>query len=117
MPALLLLVTLLSHDDGQGRDQYKNPKDVKAYVAAQEAPDRAGWQMPEQVLDALELGPGKVVCDIGAGPGRNHVPKPGPRRVRVGGQFTGKAHCRRGGSSARLLMKACAPAFTLARGV
>jgi ubiquinone/menaquinone biosynthesis C-methylase UbiE len=69
MAALLLLVTLLSHDPGQGRDQYKNPKDVKAYVAAQEAPDRAAWQMPEQVLDALELGPGKVVCDIGAGPG------------------------------------------------
>jgi cyclopropane fatty-acyl-phospholipid synthase-like methyltransferase len=69
VPALLLLVALLSHDDGHGRDRYKNPKDLNAYVAAQEAPDRAAWQKPEQVLDALGLAPGKIVCDIGAGPG------------------------------------------------
>jgi ubiquinone/menaquinone biosynthesis C-methylase UbiE len=64
----LLLWALLAHDD-QGRDRYKNPKDTDGYIAAQEAPDRAAWQKPEQVLDALALRAGQVVCDIGAGPG------------------------------------------------
>jgi len=64
----LLLWVLLAHDD-PGRDRYKNPKDLDGYIAAQEAPDRAAWQKPEQVLDALALRPGQIVCDIGAGPG------------------------------------------------
>jgi ubiquinone/menaquinone biosynthesis C-methylase UbiE len=66
---LLLLATLLAHDDGAGRDQFKNPKDLEGYIAAQEAPGRAAWQKPDQVLDALALAPGQTVCDIGAGPG------------------------------------------------
>jgi ubiquinone/menaquinone biosynthesis C-methylase UbiE len=65
---LLLLWTLLAND-AEGRDRYRNPKDLEGYIAAQEAPDRAAWQKPEQVLDALALRPGQVVCDIGAGPG------------------------------------------------
>lgn len=68
MRTLLLLWALLANDD-QGRDRYKNPRDVAGNIAAQEASDRAGWQKPEQVLDALELRPGQVVCDIGAGTG------------------------------------------------
>jgi len=60
---------LLAHDDGAGRDQFKNPKDLEGYIAAQEAPGRAAWQKPEEVLDALALAPGQTVCDIGAGPG------------------------------------------------
>jgi ubiquinone/menaquinone biosynthesis C-methylase UbiE len=66
---LLLLATLLSHDDSHGRDRFKNPKDLDGYIAAQEAHDRAAWQKPDQVLDALALAPGQTVCDIGAGPG------------------------------------------------
>lgn len=69
MLASLLLVALLSHDDGVGRDRFKNPKDLNGYIAAQEAPERAAWQKPDQVLDALKPGPGTIVCDIGAGPG------------------------------------------------
>jgi ubiquinone/menaquinone biosynthesis C-methylase UbiE len=69
MFAALLLVTLLSHDGGDGRDRFKNPKDLDAYVAAQEAADRAAWQKPDEVLDALDLRAGQTVCDIGAGPG------------------------------------------------
>jgi ubiquinone/menaquinone biosynthesis C-methylase UbiE len=65
---LLLLWTLLAHDD-QGRDRYKNPKDVAGNIASQDAPERAAWQKPDQVLDALALRPGQVVCDIGAGTG------------------------------------------------
>lgn len=68
MQALLLLWSLLAND-AEGRDRYKNPKDLDAYIASQEAPDRAGWQKPDQVLDALSLRPGQVVCDIGAGTG------------------------------------------------
>ena len=68
MRTLLLLWTLLAND-AEGRDRYRNPKDLEGYIAAQEAPDRAAWQKPEQVLDALALRPGQVVCDIGAGPG------------------------------------------------
>ena len=68
MRTLLLLWSLLANDD-PGRDRYKNPKDLDGYIAAQEAPDRAAWQKPDQVLDALALRPGQVVCDIGAGPG------------------------------------------------
>ena len=68
MRALLLLWALLAHDD-PGRDRYKNPKDLDGYIASQDAPDRATWQKPDQVLDALALRPGQVVCDIGAGTG------------------------------------------------
>ncbi len=69
MQGLLLLAMLLSHDDGDARDRFKNPKDLEGYIAAQEAPSRAAWQKPEEVLDALALAPGQTVCDIGAGPG------------------------------------------------
>jgi len=65
---LLLLWTLLAND-AEGRDRYRNPKDLEGYIAAQEAPDRAAWQKPDEVLDALALRPGQIVCDIGAGPG------------------------------------------------
>jgi SAM-dependent methyltransferase len=65
---LLLLWAVLSAD-ADARDRYRNPKDLEGYIAAQEAPERAAWQKPEQVLDALALRPGQVVCDIGAGPG------------------------------------------------
>jgi ubiquinone/menaquinone biosynthesis C-methylase UbiE len=67
---LVLLVTLLAHGgDGKDRDRFKNPKDLEGYIAAQEAPERAAWQKPDQVLDALGLTAGQTVCDIGAGPG------------------------------------------------
>jgi SAM-dependent methyltransferase len=63
-----LLFVLFVHDD-HGRDRFKNPKDLNTYIAAQESPDRAAWQKPDEVLDALDLKPGQTVCDIGAGPG------------------------------------------------
>jgi ubiquinone/menaquinone biosynthesis C-methylase UbiE len=69
MLGTLLLAILLAHDDGAGRDRFKNPKDLESYIAAQEEPSRAAWQKPDQVLDALALAPGQTICDIGAGPG------------------------------------------------
>ena len=51
------------------RDRFKNPRDLAAYVAAQEEPARAAWQKPDKVLEALHVRAGETVCDIGAGPG------------------------------------------------
>jgi arsenite methyltransferase len=34
-----------------------------------EPPDRAAWQKPEQIMDALQIADGSVVADIGAGAG------------------------------------------------
>jgi SAM-dependent methyltransferase len=53
----------------RGRDRYRNPADIPAYIAAQEEPGRDRWQKPDQVLRALAVGAGQTVCDIGAGPG------------------------------------------------
>jgi ubiquinone/menaquinone biosynthesis C-methylase UbiE len=55
------------HDHKHGK--HGNPEDVDSYIARMEEPERAEWQKPDQVLKALGLAPGQVVCDIGAGPG------------------------------------------------
>ena len=55
MQGLLLLAALLAHDDASARDRFQNPKDLEGYIAAQEAPSRAAWQKPEEILDALAL--------------------------------------------------------------
>lgn len=39
------------------------------YLFYLESEERAEWQKPEEVLDALRLAPGQVVADIGAGGG------------------------------------------------
>lgn len=83
MNALLLLVSLWSHDDVD-RDRFKNPKDLAGYIAAQESPERAAWQKPDQILDALELKAGQTVCDIGSGPG--YFTLRAARRVGEGGR-------------------------------
>ena len=46
-----------------------NPEDLDSYVAKMEDPSRAEWQKPDEVLRALALRPGQIVCDVGAGPG------------------------------------------------
>lgn len=38
-------------------------------LAELEGPDRDAWQRPEQVMDALQIGEGSVVADLGAGGG------------------------------------------------
>jgi ubiquinone/menaquinone biosynthesis C-methylase UbiE len=64
------------HDAGHGhragdgaRDAHGNPEDLEAYLAKLESPERAAWQRPDEVVAALGLSPGDVVCDAGAGPG------------------------------------------------
>ena len=34
-----------------------------------EGPDRDAWQRPDQIMDALRIGDGSVVADLGAGGG------------------------------------------------
>jgi len=53
---------------GQHKDKHGNPDDLNAYIAKMEAPDRAEWQKPDEVVKALGLQPGATVCDIGTGP-------------------------------------------------
>ncbi len=43
--------------------------DVERYAASFDDPARDAWQMPERVIEALELEQGQVVADIGAGTG------------------------------------------------
>jgi arsenite methyltransferase len=44
-------------------------RDTEYWARAFEAPERAKWQKPDQVVSALNLKPGQTVVDIGAGTG------------------------------------------------
>jgi ubiquinone/menaquinone biosynthesis C-methylase UbiE len=44
-------------------------RDSAAYIAALEDPARDAWQKPHEVISALDVAPGEVVADIGAGSG------------------------------------------------
>src|SRR3954465_11547728 len=69
------------HDHSHGK--HGNPEDVDSYIARMEEPERAEWQKPVEVLKALGLAPGQVVCDIGAGPGS--FARRGARLLRAAG--------------------------------
>lgn len=49
----------------QGHRRLFAPKDLSLL----ESPDRAAWQRPDQIMDALQVADGSVVADIGAGAG------------------------------------------------
>lgn len=61
------------HEDGGGgghrRDRHGNPEDFDHYLSKLDDPERVAWQKPDEVVAALELAPGAVACDLGAGPG------------------------------------------------
>jgi ubiquinone/menaquinone biosynthesis C-methylase UbiE len=59
----------MRHHGHHGHGHHGNPEDLDAYVARMEDPSRDEWQKPDEVLRALGLREGMVVCDIGAGPG------------------------------------------------
>jgi ubiquinone/menaquinone biosynthesis C-methylase UbiE len=43
--------------------------DLAGYIASLEEPGRAEWQKPDEVIEALKLGPAETLCDVGSGPG------------------------------------------------
>jgi predicted methyltransferase len=43
--------------------------DPKSYIGALEDPKRDTYQKPHEVLTALDIKPGEVIADIGAGSG------------------------------------------------
>jgi len=60
------------HDHGHSHgpyDKHRNPEDFARYLGKLEDPERAAWQKPDQVVEALALRPGDVACDVGAGTG------------------------------------------------
>jgi len=53
----------------QTEHQHHPPHDAQEYARVLEDPKRDAWQLPHAVIMALELKPGEVVADIGAGTG------------------------------------------------
>jgi ubiquinone/menaquinone biosynthesis C-methylase UbiE len=67
--ALAILAALLTVSTGlaqQERGRRLFPPDELGEL---EGPDRDAWQKPDQIMDALRIGEGSVVADIGAGGG------------------------------------------------
>lgn len=76
--ALLLVVLLVSpprgvaaEGEGHGHDATARHSfhNVDHWVKVFDDPERDAWQRPDEVVAALDLGPGMVVADIGAGTG------------------------------------------------
>jgi arsenite methyltransferase len=70
--ALILLPFAASAQDAVKRDQHHMRglhNDPKAYIGSLEDPKRDAYQKPHEVLTALNLKPGEVIADIGAGSG------------------------------------------------
>ena len=49
--------------------QHHPPRDAAEYIRFLEDPKRDAWQLPHQVIMALEIRPGETIADIGAGSG------------------------------------------------
>jgi len=65
-PFCLLLVYLLASLTASCAHQ---PWDINRYILALERPERDQYQQPEKVIETLNLTPGMMVIDIGAGSG------------------------------------------------
>ena len=50
-------------------ERFGNPDDLRGYLCKLDDPERDAWQMPDEVLRALELSPAMVAGEIGAGSG------------------------------------------------
>lgn len=68
LPATALLVSFLLLSPAWAQDRHGQlfPPENLGLL---EGPDRADWQKPEQIMDALAIADGSVVADIGAGAG------------------------------------------------
>ena len=69
---LVLLPVAANGQDAVKRDEHQMHglhNDPRAYIGSLEDPKRDAYQKPHEVLAALDLKPGEVVADIGAGSG------------------------------------------------
>src|SRR5262245_15624258 len=69
---IILFPFLAGAQDATKRDQHEMHglhNDPKAYIGALESPERDVYQKPNEVLAALDLKPGEIIADIGAGSG------------------------------------------------
>jgi arsenite methyltransferase len=53
----------------QTEHQHHPPRDAAEYAKVLEDPKRDDWQLPHQVITALDIQPGETIADIGAGSG------------------------------------------------
>jgi len=65
----------------------QNLNNIDAWVKAIEFPDRDEWQKPDEIVQSLNLKPGDVIADIGAGDG--YFTKRFAKAVSPGGQALG----------------------------
>ena len=63
---LALTAAAAGRQEGADRQRRLFPPEE---LGALEGPDRDAWQKPDQVMDALQIGEGAVVADVGAGGG------------------------------------------------
>lgn len=69
---LMALPSAIHAQDAVKRDAHQMHRlhdDPKAYIGALEDPKRDAYQKPHEVIHALDLKPGEVIADIGAGSG------------------------------------------------
>jgi len=69
---LMIVPFTVNAQDAVKRDQRQMHglhNDPKAYIGALEDPKRDAYQKPHEVLTALDLKPGEIIADIGAGSG------------------------------------------------
>src|SRR5262245_46042391 len=70
--AILLFPPVVGAQDATQRDTHQMHglhNDPKAYIGALEGPQRDAYQKPNEVLAALDVKPGEVIADVGAGSG------------------------------------------------
>ena len=66
MPIIVFAQDAVQRDPHQMRGLHNDPT---AYIGSLEDPKRDAYQKPQEVLAALNLSPGEVIADIGAGSG------------------------------------------------
>jgi cyclopropane fatty-acyl-phospholipid synthase-like methyltransferase len=66
LPLVAYAQDAVKRDQGQMHGLHNDPK---AYIGSLDDPQRDAYQKPQEVLAALNLKPGEVIADIGAGSG------------------------------------------------
>ena len=65
----ILLAALAALAEAQNQHQHHPPQDAEEYARVLEDPQRDMWQLPHDVLTALDVKPQEAIADIGAGSG------------------------------------------------